>query len=122
MDALYETISSIGGATSSIQELKTTAKCYAYKHVVTSGQQTLTTLSLNCWQVGEHVIDGALKEELETFVQPTNTISNGAISITNDGTNIKLINSAQSDWDYQYATFTSYVDYGEGGGGDIPSS
>ena len=106
-----------GGATHTIQELRTTAKCYAYKHVVTSGDYTSTTFSLECWKVGEHVIDGELKEELETFVPSTYTHSNGAVSITNDGTNIKLINSAQSDWDYQYATFTYYVFNGDVPGG-----
>ena len=119
-----QTISATGGgATHTIQELNTTAKCHANKHVVKSGDQILITLSLECWKVGEHVIDGELKEELEAFVPPSYTISNGAISLTNDGTNIKLINSAQSDWDYQSATFTLYKRTGGGGGGtggDLP--
>ena len=109
----------VEGASVSIQELGTTAKCYAYKQVVTIGQKTLVTLSLNCWKVGEHVLTGELKEELEKFVGVNQTISNGAITISYDGTNIKLINSAQTDRDYQHATFTFYRDLG-GGGGDTP--
>ena len=96
----------VEGASVSIQELIPTAQCYAYKHVVTIGQKILVTLSLQCWKVGEHVITGELKEELAKFIGVGYSVSNGSVSITNDGTNVKLINSSASDNVTQHATFT----------------
>ena len=40
--------------------------------------------------------------------------SNGAISITNDGTTMKLINSAPSYDKNQQGTFTFFEDFGAG--------
>ena len=120
-----QTISATGdapvqGASVSIQDLsQDSGAFYAYKHVVTSGQQTLTTFSFEC-HVPEFVVTGALKEQLEEYVYPHMTISNGAVSITNDGTNIKLINSATSQDTWQQGTFTFY-DYNGGGGGPTPN-
>ena len=47
-----------------------------------------------------------LKENLDRYVEPNKSISNGAITITNDGTTMKLINSAPSETVNQHATFT----------------
>ena len=69
-------------------------------------------------ETAEHVLTGELKEEFENILFSNVSMSNGAISITNDGTNIKLINSAPSDNVLQYATFTFYI---ETGGGPTPS-
>ena len=102
----------VEGASVSIQELIPTAQCYAYKHVVTIGQKILVTLSLQCWKVGEHVITGELKEELAKFIGVGYSVSNGSVSITNDGTNVKLINSSASDNVTQHATFTFYTSGG----------
>ena len=46
------------------------------------------------------------------------TVSNGAISISNDGTTIKLINSSPSQTVVQQGTFTFY--YNNGGPGLNP--
>ena len=117
-----QTISAIGGgapvegATVSIQDFSE-GSLYAVKHVLTIGQQELTTFSFGCSQA-EDVITGALKEELENHVFPDLSISNGALTITNDGTNIKLINSAPAEapkYVSQHATFTFYQDFGGGG-------
>ena len=93
----------------------------AIKHDVISGDMTLTILSFTCYtQTAEHAITGELKEELEKFLSPYTTVSNGALSITNDVTTIKLINSAPSNDVRQQATFTFYY-YDYSGGGGNPS-
>ena len=88
-----------------------------YKHTITSGVVTLTTfLFTGLSTEAEIVLTGELKEQLERFVGTNLSISNGAITISNDGTNIKLTNSAPSapsENVYQHATFTFQ---GEGGG------
>ena len=118
---------SASGATSTIKRyiLGTEWRFSAFKQVVTDGNNTLVTFTFNCNpNFTENDFNTEIKQDLEKFVGAGMSVSNGAITLTNDGTNIKLINSAQSDWDYQYATFTYYVDYGEGGGsgGATPGS
>ena len=106
----------VEGASVSIQELAN-YDFYADKYVVTSGQKTLTTFSFQCFSTtAEYVLTGGLKEELEQFVLPNTSISNGAVTISNDGTNMKLINSAPSENVAQQGTFTFYSDLGGGGG------
>ena len=110
-----QTISATGsgapveGASVSIQQFEY-GNFYAYKHVVTIAQQTLTTFSFACTQA-ETVITGALKEQLEAFV-PFGSISNGAVTISNDGTNIKVTNSKSTENVYQQATFTFSISDG----------
>ena len=117
---LYETIESIGGATHTIQKLnKPTDHFSAIKHVVTigdevSGYQLLTTFVFQCYEA-ETVLTGALKEQLERYVISPVTISNGALSIKNDGTNMKLINSKSTESGSQQGTFTFYKTTGGGG-------
>ena len=77
------------------------------KYVLTSAQGKLTTYSFTCYQA-ENVLTGELKTELEKIVPPTFSLSNGAVSITNDGTNIKLINTAPSENNDQQGTFTFF--------------
>ena len=113
-----QTISATGGATHTIQEFHGD-DFESVMHVVTIGQQTLTTFVFDCFpEVAEHVVTGELKEQLKTFVVPAYSVSNGAITITNDGTNMKLINSASSGDASQQGTFTFY-EY-TGGGGNLP--
>ena len=95
------------------------AEFYAIKHVLTSGQKTLTTFSFECYNAAEIVLTGELKEELKHCVWQNRSISNGAITLTNDGTNIKLINSAPSPEVYQHGTFTFYSGGGGGEGGGV---
>ena len=52
------------------------------------------------------MLTGDLKLYFEDYVLPNKSISNGAITITNDGTTMKLINSSPSENVTQYATFT----------------
>ena len=117
------TISAIGGApiegaSVSIQDFAGNG-FNAWKHVVTIGQQLLTTFSFECFTgTAEYVITGELKGQLEEYVWPNESISNGAVTISNDGTNMKLINSAQSE-NVQHATFTFY-DYTGASGGENP--
>ena len=93
----------------------------AIKHDVISGDMTLTILSFTCYtQTAEHVLTGELKKELKKFLSPYTTVSNGALSITNDVTTIKLINSVPSNDVSQQATFTFYY-YDYSGGGAQPS-
>ena len=88
------------------------------KHDVTNGYYTLTTFSFDCLDVtAEYVITGELKEELKAYIYPSHTFSNGAVSITYDGTSMKLTNSAPSQWVHQQGTFTFYRNTGGGGGG-----
>ena len=133
------TISAIGGAAHTIQEFYSPGEFRAYKHVVTSEHvvtieqhtfKTLKTLKTFVFEsygqtgeTAEHVITGELKEELKNYVYEGDTISNGAISITNDGTTMKLINSAPSRKHYQQGTFTFYEETvpGGGGGGEVIS-
>ena len=111
---------SYSGTTSTIQEFVTDANFSALKHVVTSGPETLTlkTFSFVCYDGAEFVLTGELKEELDPFVSRSRPISNGAVSITYDGTTMKLINSAASEDVIQHATFT-FSDYTGGGGGGV---
>ena len=93
----------------------TTDDFNAIKHVVTIGQYELTTFSFECYNAAEVVLTGELKEELEYYVSESTAISNGSVTISNDGTNMKLINSAPSRGVYQHGTFT-FLDFSSGGG------
>ena len=101
------------GATLSIQDFTPySQEFYAEKLVVTIGQQTLTTFSFEC-KKAETVITGELKEQLLSLV--SHNVSNGAITITYDGTTMKLLNSAPSENVSQQGTFTFYTYYGGSG-------
>ena len=103
--ALEQVISSIGLTT--IQFFSDT-HFKAYKHRVETSQGVLSTLSFKCYNAAECVITGKLKQYLESNVKPNKSISNGALTITNDGTTMKLINSAPSENVHQQGTFTFY--------------
>ena len=103
----------VQGASVSFQEFQG-SNYKAYEHDVTIGEQTLKTFTLMS-NTAEIVLTGELKAELKPFVFPNETYTNGALTITNDGTNMKLINSAPSNNVDQVGTFTFYQ-YA----GDIP--
>ena len=108
-----QTISATGGGTTSTIQNFSTGDFMALMHFVTIGEQSLTTFSFQCHQTGEFVLSGALKDSLRYCLPLSDvTISNGAISITYDGTNVKLINSATSENVSQQGTFTFFVDFG----------
>ena len=110
---------SASGSTHTIQEFTLgDGLVNVIKHDVESGDYTLTTFSFDCLDAtAEYVITGELKEKLKAYIYPDHTFSNGAVSISYDGTNMKLINSAPSRNVHQQGTFTFYV-Y-SGGGGDV---
>ena len=95
-----------------------------YKHTITqaftdeygSGRVTLTTYTFDGMGT-EIVLTGELKAELEKILY--GSISNGALTLTNDGTNIKLLNSAQSE-NAQQATFTFFEVINDSEGGGVP--
>ena len=97
-----------------------------YKHTITqpytmgatSGRLTFTTYTFD-GEGAEIVLTGELKEELEPHFNNNISISNGGLSITYDGTNIKLINSKPTEDDIQQATFT-FLRFIPDGGGDMP--
>ena len=89
-----------------------------YTNGVTTGRLTFTTYTFDGGgDQAEIVLTGELKEELEYYLLPTKTISNGAISISNDGTTMKLINNKSTESGTQQATFTFYDYIPDGGGG-----
>ena len=105
----------VEGASVSIQGFSTPDAFNAFKHVVTIEQKTLTTFSFECYtETAEHVLSGQLKEELGKFIGPGYSASNGALKLTNDGTDIKLINSTPEYHNNQHATFTFYRKTGGG--------
>lgn len=108
-----------GGSTPSIQDFEiASGELYAIKYSVEIAGGTFKTFVFDCLtETSEHVISGQLKEELEQHISSGSSISNGAISITNDGTDLKFINSA-SQGAGQQATFTFYTPpTGDGVGG-----
>ena len=109
---------SASGATSTIQGFSTPDAFNASKQVVTIGQKTLTTFTFECYtETAEHVLSGKLKEELKKFIGPGYSASNGALKLTNDGTDMKLINSTPEYHNNQHATFTFARSKSDGGGG-----
>ena len=101
-------ISASGGGTTSTFQLFQGDEFLAIRQVVKDSTYDITlttTFSLECYNAAEVVLTGELKEELKKFI-PNGSVSNGAISISNDGTNMKLINSAPSENVNQHATFT----------------
>ena len=90
----------------------------AFREVFTNPIFTFETFTFDCEpQFTERELGVNLKDKLKKFVRAGMSVSNGAISITNDGTNIKLINSAGSQNVHQQGTFTFSVDNPTGGGG-----
>ena len=110
-----QTISATGGETSTIQKFIDPSGFSAIKHVLESGADEIATFTFNCAaNTSEAVISEQLKAELIQFVPQGMSVSNGAITISNDGTNMKLINSAPSENVFQQGTFTFVK--AEGGG------
>ena len=100
-----QTISATGGATSTVQFFSDT-NFKAYVHRVQTSEGALLTLSFECYNAAETVLTGELVRYLKSYVKPNKSISNGALSITYDGTTMKLINSSPSSDVTQHATFT----------------
>lgn len=126
LQQLYETISSIGGSASSTIEYDHSDGRYElFKYVVTNGDYTFVTYTFNVNSGNPQitfVIPNA--DDLEKYVRAGSSVSNGAITITNDGTTIKVTNSKSTEPEHQQGTFTFYEKSsgGGGGGGDVHPS
>ena len=96
---------SASGPTSTIQIFSDT-NFTAYVHRVQTSEGALLTLSFECYNAAETVLTGDLKGQLKGYLDEHRTVSNGALTITYDGTTMKLINSAPSENVTQHATFT----------------
>ena len=67
------------------------------------------TFTFDCKpQFTERELGGNVKRSLEKFVRAGMTVSSGSLTITNDGTTMKLIKSAASENVYQQGTFTFF--------------
>ena len=88
----------------------------AVQHTVQNKDKAVVTFSFECYNTAETVLTGPLKQQLGLYVLPNTSISNGAITISNDGTTMKLINSAPSQNVKQHGTFTFYYHQDTGGG------
>ena len=102
---------SASGASSTIKRyiLGTEWRFSAFKQVVTDGNNTFVTFTFNCNpNLTEIMFNTEIKQDLEKFVGAGMTVSNGAVSITNDGTSMKLIKSAGGENENQQGTFTFF--------------
>ena len=106
------TISATGGTTTTTIQMYFVQASWdyeCYKQVVTNGYHTFVTVTFDCGPTfTERVVTGDIKNDLEKFVLAGMTVSNGAISLTNDGTSMKLIKSGASENVNQQGTFTFY--------------
>lgn len=83
----------------------------AFRQIFTHALETATfsTFTFDCQpQFTECELKSTLKRSLEKYVQAGMTVSNGAITISNDGTTMKLINSGGSQNVNQQGTFTFF--------------
>ena len=112
LQQLEETISSIGGLTISTRYYPAELEGVdysAFKQVVTNGNNTFVTYTFNVNSGNPQLtLVPDLKNDLEKFVRVDSTVSNGAISLTNDGTSIKLINNKSTESGMQQGTFTFF--------------
>ena len=118
-----QTISATG-ATSSIEYRHSDGSYQLFKYVVTDGYYTFVTYTFNVNSGTPQItFVGDLKNDLERFVGVDSTVSNGALKLTNDGTDMKLINNKSTESGSQQGTFTFYDYTGGGeGGGDLPDT
>ena len=81
----------------------------AFKQVFKHVTVTFATYTFDCDPTfTERELTSTIKNDLKNFVRAGMTVSNGAISISNDGTTMKLIKSGGSQNVNQQGTFTFY--------------
>ena len=91
----------------------------AFREVFTNPYVTFETFAFDCEpQFTERELTANIKVKLGKYVRAGMSVSNGAISISNDGTIMKLINSAPSENVHQQGTFT-FSDYNPTGGANV---
>ena len=111
---------SASGATHTIKYFSSTY-LKAFKQVVTNGFDTFVTFTFDVNSgTPQFTFVDDLKNDLEKFVGANKSVSNGALKLTNDGTDIKLINSKSTEDGNQQGTFTFYRRASDGGGGGVP--
>ena len=109
---------SYSGATSSIEYSLSDGNYQLFKYVVKDAYDTFVTYTFNVNSGTPQItFVGDLKNDLERFVGVDSTVSNGALKLTNDGTEMKLINNKSTESGSQQGTFTFYERTGGGGGG-----
>lgn len=116
---LYEAISSIGrGATTTIEYNHSDGRYQLFKYVVKDAYNTFVTYTFNVNSGNPQLTFtvGDIKNDLQKFVGAGMSVSNGALTITNDGTTINVTNSKSTEDGNQQGTFTFY-ERTEGGGG-----
>ena len=87
----------------------------AVMYKVYNSDYVMDIFVFNCSSAtAEIVLDSGRKQMLEPYFLPNTSVSNGAITITNDGTNMKIINSAPSEAVSQQGTFTFWKYIGSG--------
>ena len=111
-----QTISATGTHPNIYQYELEHGKIRVIEHIIFEDEYlTLTTFTFDCApQTSEAVMPEDLKADFEPFFQQGVSISNGAITITNDGTSIKVTNSNSTENVYQQGTFTFYKSTGGG--------
>ena len=106
-----------GGASSSIEYSLSDGNYQLFKYVVTNEYDTFVTYTFNVNSGTPQItFIGDLKNDLERFVGVDSTVSNGSLKLTNDGTDMKLINNKSTESGSQQGTFTFYEKTGGGGG------
>ena len=81
----------------------------AFKQVFKHVTVTFATYTFDCEpQFTERELTSTIKNDLKKFVGAGMTVSNGAVTISNDGTTMKLIKSAAPENVNQQGTFTFY--------------
>ena len=120
LQQIMQSISSIGGgARSSIEYRHSDGNYQIFKYVVTNGYYTFVTYTFNVNSgTPQLTFVSDLKNDLERFVRVDSSVSNGALKLINDGTDMKLINSKSTESGSQQGTFTFYSFIPDGGGAD----
>ena len=112
LQQLYETISSSSLSTLDYYPQVLAGVDYhysAFKQVVSEAERKFVTFTFDCDPTfTERELRATIKNDLEKFVGANMTVSNGAISITNDGTTMKLIKGGASENVNQQGTFTFF--------------
>ena len=127
LDALQQLLEqlfqSIGGGASSSIQYSSSGSSQIFKYVVTNGYYKFVTYTFNVNSGTPQItFVSDLKNDLEKYVRAGMSISNSALTITNDGTDMKLINNKSTESGSQQGTFTFYekTDAGGGSGGHAP--
>lgn len=128
LQQLDQAISSIGGgATTTIEYDHSDGTYELFKYVVkdtdTDTYDTFVTYTFNV-NSGTPLITFVIPNacDLEKYVRAGSSVSNGALTITNDGTTIKVTNSKSTESGNQQGTFTFYEKTEGGGGGGVQPS